>query len=131
MKKSKLEIFDPAMCCSTGVCGPSVDPKLVQFSADLKWLQDQGIEVRRFNLAQEPMAFVQNELVNAALTNEGALPMLLVEGCVVSSGSYPERSELAQWLGISEQPASACCGGNDEEEKPSSCCGSSGCCQVD
>jgi len=121
MNNPKLEVFDPAMCCSTGVCGPSVDPKLVQFAADLKWLQDQGVEVQRFNLAQTPMAFVKNELVNAALTDEGALPMLLVEGRIVSSGRYPERGELAEWLGIPAQP---CCGGKTEEEKPrSSCCG--------
>ena len=134
MNNPKLEIFDPAMCCSTGVCGPSVDPKLVQFAADLKWLEDQGVEVRRFNLAQNPMAFVENELVNAALTekNEGALPLLLVNGCVVASGRYAERGELAAWLGTEAQ---SCCGGKAEVEKPrSSCCGgqnsqgSSGCC---
>jgi hypothetical protein len=126
MNTPKLDVFDPAMCCSTGVCGPSVDPKLVQFAADLKWLQDQGVEVRRFNLAQNPTAFVENEWVNAALTekNEEALPLLLVEGRIVSSGRYAERGELAAWLGIEAQPGSPCCGGKTEEEKPRrSCCG--------
>lgn len=52
-----VRIFDPAMCCSTGVCGPSVDPKLVRFSADLDWLKSQGVAVERFNLSQEPAAF--------------------------------------------------------------------------
>jgi hypothetical protein len=114
MNHRKLEVFDPAMCCSTGVCGPSVDPKLVQFAADLKWLQDQGVEVRRFNLAQNPTAFVDNALVNAALTekNEAALPLLLVDGRIVSSGRYAERNELAAWLEVA-----SCCGGNADGEK--------------
>ena len=117
MNNPKLEVYDPAMCCSTGVCGPGVDQKLVQFAADLKWLQDQGVEVHRFNLAQNPTAFVQNELVNAALAekNEAALPLLLVDGRIVSSGRYAERAELAAWLGVAVPPGSTCCGGGDAE----------------
>ena len=53
----KLEVYDPAMCCSTGVCGPEVDPVLVTFAADLKWVAEQGVIVQRFNLGQEPQAF--------------------------------------------------------------------------
>ena len=47
-----VRVFDPAMCCSTGICGPSVDPKLARFAADLDWLKSQGISVERFNLSQ-------------------------------------------------------------------------------
>jgi arsenite methyltransferase len=97
-----LEVYDPAMCCSTGVCGPQVDPVLVRFSADVKWLQDQGVEVRRFNLSQNPAAFVENEQVRQALTEKGeaALPMLLMRDHVIASGEYPERSRLATTLGL-------------------------------
>jgi hypothetical protein len=42
------------MCCSTGVCGPGVDPQLARFAADVAWLQGQGVTVERFNLAQQP-----------------------------------------------------------------------------
>ena len=100
-----LEIYDPAMCCSTGVCGPTVDPVLVRFGADVQWLQDQGVEVRRFNLAQSPAAFVENERVKQALTEKGeaALPLLLAEGRVLASGQYPERGSLAAALGLAEE----------------------------
>ena len=64
----KLEVYDPPMCCSTGLCGPQVDPVLVRFAADVKWLQDQGIQVQRFNLSQNPGAFVENDVVKQALT---------------------------------------------------------------
>lgn len=132
MNNHKLEVYDPAMCCSTGVCGPSVDSKLVQFAADLKWLQEQGVEVQRFNLGQNPTAFVDNELVNAALAekNEAALPLLLVDGRVVSSGRYAERAELAAWLGVAVPPNSTCCGGGDAElqtQSASTCGADCGC----
>ena len=56
----KLQVFDPAMCCSTGVCGPSVDPVLPRFSADLEWLKSrEGVQVQRYNLAQEVAALHQ------------------------------------------------------------------------
>jgi AhpD family alkylhydroperoxidase len=99
---ARLEVYDPAMCCSTGVCGPEVDPVLVRFAADLKWLQEQGADVQRFNLSQNPAAFVENEQVKQALTDRGeaALPMVLAGGCVVSTGRYPEREELATWAGL-------------------------------
>lgn len=98
----RLDVYDPAMCCSTGVCGPQVDPVLVRFSADVKWLQDQGVEVRRFNLSQNPAAFVENERVKQALTekSEAALPLLLVDGQVLASGHYPERGQLTAALGL-------------------------------
>ncbi len=98
----RIDVYDPPMCCSTGVCGPDVDPALVQFSADLNWLQSQGVSVNRFNLAHTPIAFAENNLVRSRLTAEGAaaLPLVLVGGEVVASGEYPTRNELAKLLGL-------------------------------
>jgi len=110
MDLTTLQIFDPAMCCSTGVCGPDVDTKLVQFAADLDWLKSQGVIVQRHNLSQNPAAFVENEPVKAALTEKGeaALPTLLLNGKVAVTGRYPDRGELAALLKLKTtgQPAS-------------------------
>ena len=94
-----LTVYDPAMCCSTGVCGPEVDPALTQFAADLEWVETQGIEVRRYNLAQEPGAFVREQLVRQALQEkgDGALPLIVQDGRVLSQGRYPSREELGAW----------------------------------
>ncbi|WP_040597371.1 arsenite efflux transporter metallochaperone ArsD [Patulibacter medicamentivorans] len=94
----KLEVFDPAMCCSTGVCGPGVDPQLARFAADLGWLQEQGVEVQRYNLAQQPQAFVASTAAKDALRQHGeqALPLLVLDGAPVSHGSYPDRDALAR-----------------------------------
>lgn len=99
---AKIEIYDPPMCCSTGVCGPNPDPKLVRFAADLDWLRGQGIEVRRFNLAQEPTAFTQNAEVKRLLaeTDGDGLPLIMVNGRVVVHGEYPGREQLGQWVGV-------------------------------
>jgi AhpD family alkylhydroperoxidase len=106
--QARIQVYDPPMCCSTGVCGPDVDPALVRFAADLKWLQEQGVAVERFNLSQSPMAFVENEVVKQALTDksEAALPLILNNGQVSSMGRYPERQELASWAELSQGSAS-------------------------
>lgn len=91
-----LTIYDPPMCCSTGICGTDVDQRLVDFAADLDWLKAQGVPVRRINLSQEPAEFVANGAINALMQASGGedLPALLVEGSVVSKGRYPSRAEL-------------------------------------
>ena len=105
----QIEVFDPAMCCSTGVCGPSVDPALSTFAADLDRLASSGVTVRRFNLGQEPTAFVENGDVRELLTTggESALPIVIVEGAVQSSGRYPTLSELSTWAAVSVPVASS------------------------
>ncbi|CAA7622059.1 Arsenical resistance operon trans-acting repressor ArsD (modular protein) [Magnetospirillum sp. LM-5] len=106
---TKLEIYDPAMCCSTGVCGPQVDPTLVTFAADLKWLAEQGVAVTRYNLGQEPQAFAANpEVVREMEIGMDRLPIIAIDGHIVSIGIYPTRAQLAAKLGIKD-PASPCC----------------------
>jgi len=103
----KIQVFDPPMCCSTGVCGPSVDPELVRFAADVAWLEGQGVEVERYNLAQQPAAFAETPIVQKTLTEDGndCLPLLLGEGSVLSKGRYPTRQEMARYAGLEIQPS--------------------------
>jgi hypothetical protein len=126
----EVQVYDPAMCCSTGVCGPAVDPRLVQFSADLAWLAEQGVTVTRFNLAQQPAAFVADADVARALEAQGAdsLPLVKVSGVVKAQGTYPGRAELAAWAGVAltvsnspigPAPASNCCA---PSAKSTRCC---------
>ena len=105
-----VEIFDPAMCCSTGVCGTDVDPTLARFAADVDWLATQGVRVERATLAQEPGKFVANDVVRRVLEVLGtdALPAIVVDGALKSTGAYPAREQLAAWAGVdraSAQPA--------------------------
>ena len=99
----KLEVFDPPMCCATGVCGPGVDPKLTRVAADLDWLGKQGVSVSRHNLSQEPGAFATNATVSTALKERGnnCLPLVLLDGRVIAEGDYPSREQLEKLLGLS------------------------------
>ena len=112
-----IQIFDPALCCSTGVCGVEVDQNLVNFAADVDWAKQNGAQVERFNLAQQPLAFAENATVKAFLVRSGheALPLTLVDGEVALAGRYPHRTELARWAGIDGAITlpvqNSCCGG--------------------
>jgi len=115
-----IQIFDPALCCSSGVCGVDVDQSLVSLAADLDWAKQQGLVVERFNLAQQPMDFAQNATVRGFLERSGAeaLPLVLVDGEVALAGRYPNRAELTRWAGLAAAPALAevapaggCCAG--------------------
>lgn len=116
-----IQVFDPALCCSTGVCGVEVDQTLVTFSADVDWAKQNGAQIERFNLAQQPMAFAQNVTVKGFLERSGqdALPLILVGGEVALAGRYPSRADLARWADIEQASASKPQGGR---------CAGSGCC---
>ena len=126
-----LTVYDPAMCCSTGICGAEIDQRLVDFAADLDWLKSEGIEVKRINLSQEPALFAENEQVKSILQNSGieGLPVILADDEMQSSGQYPDRVKLAQMAGVTADvvapasaPAASCCGPDNEAEKSSSSC---------
>lgn len=120
-----VQVYDKPMCCSTGVCGPEVDPVLPQFAADLDWLKNQGHNVERYNLAQQPQAFIENKSIHQVLSTEGtdSLPVVVIDGKIVSRKVYPTREALAAWVGGSQVkqllPVAKASGG---------CCGTSGCC---
>lgn len=121
-----FEVFDPAMCCSTGVCGPNMDSKLVHFTADLDWLKSQGVDVRRYNLAHQPAEFARQAVIKDLLTKSGtkALPAIVVNGALVSQARYPDRGELAVMAGLkAEFNVSAHPGTEENAPKASACCG--------
>jgi hypothetical protein len=112
-----IQVFDPALCCSTGVCGVEVDQQLVGFSADVDWAKQNGADIQRFNLAQEPLVFAENTVVKSFLERSGAeaLPLILIDGEVALAGRYPNRAELARWCAITlteDKVKSGCCSGN-------------------
>lgn len=102
-----IRVFDKPMCCSTGICGPSVDPVLPRFAADLEWLKSQGHDVERYNLAQQPAEFAKNELVKETLAKEGVdcLPLILFDGRIVNRRGYPSRELLGMWA-VEHEPES-------------------------
>jgi hypothetical protein len=114
----QIQIYDPVLCCSTGVCGADVDQALVTFAADADWAKQNGATIERFNLGQQPTAFAENPTVKAFLERSGAeaLPLVLVGGEVALAGRYPNRTELGRWVGVApvpqdDPPSGNCCSG--------------------
>jgi hypothetical protein len=125
-----IRVFDPAMCCSTGVCGPSIDPELARFAADLDWLRKQGVQVERFNLSQRPDAFAGTPAVKEALSRgTEVLPLILVGDRIAVEGSYPSRETLAalagvvvKKLGMAPEGSGGCCPPSPGAEPKTGCC---------
>ena len=116
VQAGQVQVFDPAMCCPTGLCGPGVDPALLALARDLRWLESNGVTVERCGLSQDPAAFAAHPRIAGLLQafGESALPATLVNGTVLLHGRYPTREELTARLALaSTQPSpasSGCCG---------------------
>jgi len=127
-RETILKIYDPAMCCSSGVCGPSVDPVLAQFAGTLKMVTSQpGVRVERYNLGQQPQAFVANTEVKSMLGNGGEkrLPFIFINDQLWLQGRYPAKDELLEALRIKNTPVLFPFPATTEN---GSCCGDGGCC---
>ena len=110
---TSLHVYDPPLCCSSGVCGPSVDQELVRVNSDLEWLKTQDIDVQRHNLAQQPLDFTSDPVVKERLQSEGqeGLPFVFLNGKLAAAGFYPTRDQLAELCKVELcEESKGCCG---------------------
>ena len=100
----RIEIFDPPMCCPTGLCGPTLDPVLLDINEAMVILNAEGITVERYALNSQPQAFITRPEIFRLVRERqlAALPITTVDGRVIRTGSYPTLQELRQAL--AEQP---------------------------
>lgn len=100
-----VEIFDPAMCCPTGVCGPSVDPELTRVASAVFSLEKRGFQIKRYQLTTDTEKFAENKEITRIFEEKGpdALPVVLVDGKPVKVGSYPTNEEFAEWFGVNAE----------------------------
>ena len=92
----KLEIYEPPLCCPTGVCGPAPDPALAKLQENILRWKKEGIDVERLAINQAPQRFMANSTVVDLLTREGqeVLPISLLDGKVVCKGKYPADEQV-------------------------------------
>lgn len=143
MERKQVQIFEQAMCCPTGLCGPSIDPELLRISAVLDTLKKHGISVERYNLSNAPLKFIQTPAAAEFLQHHAPeeLPLILADGKIWMAGRYPTNEEFAQMLDFAPalldaasarqdsrtEEAGCCCGGGGSKEpaaETSCCCGS-------
>lgn len=106
----KITIYEPAMCCPTGLCGVGIDPELLRISTLQNTLKKTGVEMERFNLSNAPQEFINNKAVNKFINENGVekLPLTVIDDEIVVAGRYPTDDEVAKLLNITiEQPKSA------------------------
>lgn len=121
----RLELYEPAMCCQSGVCGPSVDQQLIDVRESLRWVESQGAAVTRHNLSSDPDAFVANPKVTGLMAafGESALPVLVLDGDIAVHGHYPSREELARLLDCTgSQPIELSATADSCGCEPGGCC---------
>lgn len=99
-----IQIYEPAMCCSTGLCGPSIDPDLLRMSFIMNNIKNSDVKVLRFNLTSDTDAFVENTALTTLLSSEGmsVLPSTYVDGELVVKGHYPTTAQFSEWTGLTE-----------------------------
>lgn len=139
----KMCIYEPALCCETGLCGVNVDPELLRISTVLNTLKSEGVVIERYNLNNAPMEFVKSSIVNQYVNEKGVdgLPVVTVDGEIVLAGRYPASDEILTLLDLPAElllpkGAASCCCDTDctetccepEETDNNGCCCGSSCC---
>lgn len=92
----KVTLYEPTMCCSSGVCGPNPDQALITLQDTIDKVKERGIEVERFQLTSNPRKFTENPEVMKLLQKDPlkCLPITAVDGKIIKSRSYPTLAEL-------------------------------------
>lgn len=138
----KVQIFDPEMCCTSGVCGTAPDPTLIEVNGLVERLKAEGASVARYQLSRQPHAFTAAPAVYQLLLKRGtqALPAVLVDDVLVAAGAYPTYEQIQARQPVTASApvsvaasAGAATSAAESETDPaagdSGCsCGSSGCC---
>lgn len=91
-----VELFDPPLCCPTGLCGPTLDQTLLDVSEMVMALQREHRRVERYQMTSHPNAFLSNVAVMKLVREKQmeALPITVVHGKVVKVGAYPNADEI-------------------------------------
>ena len=98
--RASVEIFDPPMCCPTGLCGPTLDQTLLDVNEMILSLKSAGVSAERYQMTSQPNAFLGNSAVMRLVHEQqmAALPITVVNGRVIKSGAYPSLAEIQDAL---------------------------------
>ncbi len=120
-----MELFEPAMCCESGTCGPTVDPELLRIKGILALLSENGITVKRHNLSKDPQAFLKNDDIQKLINKFGAeaLPITIVDGKALWAYGYPSDQDFVDAFGLKGTLADKILA---FKEKKACCCGDTG-----
>ncbi|PKO12797.1 MAG: arsenical resistance operon transcriptional repressor ArsD [Chloroflexi bacterium HGW-Chloroflexi-10] len=100
MAATDVEIFDPPMCCPTGMCGPTIDQTLLDVSEMIAGLQADGYIIERYQMSSHPSSFTANAEVMKLIREKqmAALPIVVIHGQIIAEGRYPSMAEIREKL---------------------------------
>ena len=108
---TELTLYEEAMCCSTGVCGPDPDDELVEVSAALDQLEDafDELEVNRANMQHNIDQFLETQRIYDRVQEDGPsiLPITVVDDQIIAEGEYLSYDELTAAIDESPTPQEA------------------------
>ena len=109
-----IEIYEEAMCCSTGVCGPKPDETLIKTNQINEYLKQNQIEVQRYNMNNNPNEFIKNQEVIRLIQEKGdeVLPITFIEGNIAKTGAYITQEEADEIITVNQMRNGGCCGGD-------------------
>ncbi|QSG04917.1 arsenite efflux transporter metallochaperone ArsD [Halapricum desulfuricans] len=94
----EVTVFEEAMCCTTGVCGPDPDEELVRFTRTVDRLEEEyeAVEVRRASLAHDTDAFLNHQAIYDTVQENGpeVLPITTVDDEVIAEGEYLDYDRI-------------------------------------
>ena len=97
-----LCIYEPALCCETGVCTFCVEPSAIIITSIAKNLKKNGVTLQRYDLRNSPQEFDNNADITKLINSQGvdSLPATVFDGKIVKTKEYPTANEIAMWLNI-------------------------------
>lgn len=109
-----IEIYEEAMCCSTGVCGPEPDKTLIKTNQINEYLKQNQIEVQRYNMSNNPNEFIKNKEAIRLIQEKGneVLPITFIEGNIAKTGTYITQEEADEIITVNQMRNGGCCGGD-------------------
>lgn len=98
--KNKIAIYDPPMCCSSGICGPNPDQELIDLQDTLEKIKKMGAEVERYLITQSPEKFKENPDIIKLIQEQQlkALPITTCNEKIVKIGAYPTFEEFKKFI---------------------------------
>jgi hypothetical protein len=103
MAKDTIIIFEGALCCSTGICGPEPNKALIDLNENLKRLKNErpDVEIARASLTFNLETFLEHEEILDMVKAQGPdiLPVTTLNGKVVAERRYPTYEEFNELLG--------------------------------
>ncbi|MCL5771103.1 MAG: arsenite efflux transporter metallochaperone ArsD [Actinobacteria bacterium] len=102
MSENNLIIYEGAMCCPTGLCGPEPDKELIEFNETLKRISNEfsDLKIIRASLLYNVKMFLENKEIFQLVKENGKeiLPITVVNGKIIAKKRYLKFNELKEEL---------------------------------